>query len=80
MAESCETCRYSAATDDKVPGALECRRRPPANAGRRVVGDWPKVYPVSWCGEYEARPAEASKPARKPRPTAGDVETRSEQG
>ena len=79
MAESCETCRYSAETDDKVPGALECRRRPPANAGRRVVGDWPKVYPVSWCGEYEVK-VPASKPGRKPRPTAGDVETRSEQG
>ncbi len=80
MSESCESCRFSAPGGDRPPGALQCRRHPPVDAGRRPVAQWPAVFPEGWCGEYEARPAVASKPVAKKRPAAGDVETRSEQG
>ncbi len=80
VSESCESCRFSAppVRPDKWH-ELQCRRIPPVQSVRPEA-QWPNIYREGWCGEYEARPAEASKPARKPRPTAGDVETRSEQG
>ena len=77
MADSCESCRFCAAGDGRFPSALECRRHPPVNGGRRPVAEWPHVYPDSWCGEFEARPA-TPRAAAKKRPAAGSVETRSE--
>lgn len=79
MSESCESCRFSTSADDRLPTSLECRRHPPTGGGRRHMAEWPLTSTDAWCGEYEARPAAASKPARKARPSAGDVETR-EQG
>lgn len=75
MNDSCGTCRFSAVVPEpKFPGLIECRCRPPV-PGNRPIADWPQVHSDAWCGEYETRPV-TSKPARKPRPAAGDVETR----
>lgn len=68
MSESCGTCRFST-EDERQPGLLLCRRRPPQQMGATAA--WPKVSPEAWCGEYEA----AERPTRKPRPTAGEKET-----
>jgi len=78
VTDSCSSCRFSAPADDRLPASLECRRNPPVGGGRRHMAEWPLTSTDAWCGEFEAK-VTASKPGRKPRPTAGDVETR-EQG
>lgn len=78
MSDSCQSCKFSAPSVGAYPEALECRRRPPVDCGRRPVAQWPKVYPDSWCGEYEQKTP--TRQATKKRPTVGDMETRSEQG
>jgi len=79
MSESCSTCKFSAPSENRLADSLECRRNPPTGGGRRHLAEWPLTSADAWCGEFEVRPATASKPARKPRPATGEQEIR-EQG
>ena len=79
MNESCANCRFSAPSEERLTGSVECRRRPPTGGGRRLIAEWPIVGADSWCGEYEQRPAKAAAAKKAARPTAGETETR-EQG
>lgn len=52
--KTCKTCAH--ACDEKVPGALVCRRNPPAIAQQDVTKSYfPMVKPDGWCGEHKAK-------------------------
>lgn len=52
VAESCETCRFFYQDTIDPRGLGKCRRRPPL-ASDRHIAQWPLVFSVNWCGEYE---------------------------
>jgi hypothetical protein len=31
---------------------IRCRRFPPVVIGEQSQGQWPRVYPSAWCGEF----------------------------